>query len=156
LPPHEISITNESGQRLNFSPTRDALTVMLRQHDVPQATVQVLFADNKRLRQLNREFRQLDEATDVLSFPAPPFPVHHLGEVAVSVEFAERGAHRRKVSKSEEAAFLALHGGLHLLGYDDEQEADRLKMLAKMNEIARVAGLSPDDNWESVPHGAEA
>lgn len=129
------------------------MDVLLNLHGQAQAEVSVLLTDDESMRELNRRFRGVDEPTDVLSFPGPPGPHMPLGDIAISVPFAERGAKARGVSTSEEAAFLALHGGLHLLGWEDQTEDQREEMVQEMNRVAQAAGLRRDDGWASVPHG---
>jgi probable rRNA maturation factor len=96
--------------------------------------------------------RGVDEATDVLTFPSDPAWPGMVGQIAISLDFAERGAKARGVTLTEETAFLALHGALHLAGWDDESEEERDAMVAEMNRIALLAGLKPDENWSSQPH----
>lgn len=94
----------------------------------------------------------MDEATDVLTFPSDPAWPGMVGQIAISMDFSERGAIARGVTLTEETAFLALHGALHLAGWDDETDQERDAMVAEMNRIALLAGLKPDENWASQPH----
>lgn len=95
---------------------------------------------DERMRELNREFRGLDEPTDVLSFgsgakgesaAATAGPVEgearYLGDIVVSVETAERQAKRRGSDLGVELKVLALHGFLHLLGYDHETDEGEMR-----------------------------
>ena len=66
-----------------------------------------------------------------------------------------RVAAARGVSLEQELAYLAIHGALHLLGYDDETENDRVRMVDEMNRVALSVGLKPDTEWASILH-AEA
>lgn len=143
---------NQSGSRPRLGRLRTAVAIALAEHRAPEGEVSVLLATDEELRSLNHTFRGLDEATDVLTFPAPDVP-GQLGDIAVSMDFAKRGAAARRVSMSEEAAMLALHGALHLAGLDDQTEPDRRLMLQEMNRIAVLAGLTPDPAWSSQPHG---
>jgi len=89
----------------------------------------IAFVSDKTIRQLNRQFRHIDKATDVLSFPAGDPP--NLGDIAVSVDTATRQAKENGLTFDEEVAQLILHGLLHLCGYDhetDEGEMNRLEM----------------------------
>jgi rRNA maturation RNase YbeY len=112
----------------------------------------VLLCDDLAIQELNRVYRGLDEATDVLTFPSGGFEGAPLGDVAISVPYAERQARARGVSLNQEIGYLAIHGALHLLGYDDESEADRVEMVQEMNRVAVAAGLQPDENWASLLH----
>jgi probable rRNA maturation factor len=89
----------------------------------------IAFVSDRTIRQLNREFRRVDKATDVLSFPAGDPP--NLGDIAVSVDTAARQAKENGLTFDEEVAQLILHGLLHLCGYDhetDKGEMNRLEM----------------------------
>ena len=115
----------------------------------------MLLTDDAHIRDLNRQFRGVDESTDVLTFPSAPDGTY-LGDIAISVPYAERQALARRVSLTQELAYLAIHGALHLAGFDDEEDADREKMVAEMNEVAKAAGLKPDEQWWSILHGEAA
>jgi ssRNA-specific RNase YbeY (16S rRNA maturation enzyme) len=69
------------------------------------------------------------------------------------VPYAERQAKLRKVSLSQELGYLAIHGALHLVGFDDGSEPERLAMVREMNVVAVEAGLLPDEDWASILHG---
>jgi probable rRNA maturation factor len=91
------------------------------------ASATIAFVSDKRIQQLNRQFRDIDKATDVLSFPADE--PNNLGDVAVSVETAAAQAKENGLSFEDEIAQLILHGLLHLSGYDHESDN------GKMNEL---------------------
>ena len=112
----------------------------------------MLITEDEEIRSLNRLYRKVDEETDVLTFPADN-PLL-LGDIAISAPYAERQATARGVSLEQELAYLAIHGALHLAGFDDESDEDRLEMVAEMNRAAVAAGLPPDENWFSILHEA--
>ena len=94
-----------------------------------ETSATIAFVSDKRIRELNRQFRGIDKATDVLSFPADE--PNNLGDVAVSVETAATQAKENGLSFNDEIAQLILHGLLHLSGYDHENdngEMNRLEM----------------------------
>jgi probable rRNA maturation factor len=102
--------------------------------------VHVLVTSSRELRRLNRSFRRKDKPTDVLSFP----PVPHLsqglaGDVAISAEIAAKNAERLGHSTAQEIKILALHGLLHLAGYDHER--DHGEMARKEQRFRRSLGL---------------
>jgi rRNA maturation RNase YbeY len=149
--PRTISIVNRSGRRAPSSLIRRALNTVFEQHQAPPGEVGVFLGMDEDVRQLNRDYRGLDESTDVLTFPA-----NHpmlLGDIAISVPYAQRQASKRRVSLSQEIGYLAIHGGLHLVGFDDETEQDRSRMVEQMNRAAVAAGLKPDADWASILHG---
>jgi probable rRNA maturation factor len=115
----------------------------------------VLVADDATLHALNRDYRGVDAATDVLSFgddddaePAqaqfvrPPDAPRYLGDLAISYERVVAQAAEYGHSRSRELAYLAVHGLLHLLGYDHERgEADAALMRAREEAAMELLGL---------------
>jgi len=87
-------------------------------NDASSATI--AFVSDKKIRELNRQFRGVDKATDVLSFPAGENI--NLGDIAVSVDTAAVQAKENGLSFNDEIAQLILHGLLHLCGYDHETD----------------------------------
>jgi probable rRNA maturation factor len=95
----------------------------------------------------NRDFRFVDRPTDVLSFPAAEgeeligIPDGHLGDIMISVETAARQAAELGHSTEREITFLAVHGTLHVLGYDHIEPEDEELMTARQREImGKIAG----------------
>jgi probable rRNA maturation factor len=107
----------------------------------------VLFCDDLVIQSLNRDYRGIDQPTDVLSFsqlePAsdePGFQMTQdaprpLGDVVISLETALRQAATQRHSLSRELEWLLLHGTLHLLGYDDTTEDGLQDMIARQTEL---------------------
>lgn len=91
--------------------------------------VSILLCNDGYIHELNRVYRTLDKPTDVLSFPMND-PVL-LGDIAISVDSAER----QNDNLDAELAFLAVHGCLHLLGYEDETQAGYETMMAKTQAV---------------------
>lgn len=149
-----ISVVNRSGRRAPVSTIQRGLIAVFEQHQARNGEVSVLLADDSEVKDLNRQFRRIDEPTDVLTFPSDNPML--LGDIAISVPYAERQAKSRRVSLKQEIGFLAIHGGLHLLGFDDESEDDRKVMVEEMNRAAVAAGLKPDLEWSSILHGETA
>ena len=101
-----------------------------------RAAVNVLVTSNAELQELNRRFRGKDQPTDVLSFPAlPGLKPHYAGDIAISAEIAAHSARTLGHTASEEIKILALHGILHLRGYDHER--DRGKMARREEKLRR-------------------
>jgi probable rRNA maturation factor len=90
--------------------------------------VSILLTGDAHIRRLNRQFRRKDKATDVLSFPAPEFPGSPTvsGDLAISVETADRQAEEHGHPLAVELQILILHGLLHLAGYDHEQDSGQM------------------------------
>ena len=92
-----------------------------------EASATVAFVSDKRIRELNRQFRGVDKATDVLSFPAEE--KFNLGDIAVSVDTAALQATDNGLTFDDEIAQLILHGLLHLCGYDHETDNGEMNRL---------------------------
>ena len=101
--------------------------------------VSLAFVSDAAMRTLNREHRRTDAPTDVLSFPSgePRF----LGDIVIAAGVARRQARRAGHGLGVEARVLALHGLLHLLGYDHEHEADGGRMQKLEARLRRKGGL---------------
>jgi len=110
-----------------------------------RGVVSIALVGDAAIRRLNRQYRRIDRVTDVLSFPAsrPPHsqtPVF-LGDLAIALAVARRQARQQGHALSRELRILALHGLLHLLGYD--HETDRGEMQRLEERLRRRAGLPP-------------
>lgn len=127
---------------------------MLDDEGQPPSEISVLLTDDSEMRRLNRTFRGVDEATDVLSFPVARWldRVNAIGDIAISMDAAERGAKIRGTPVETELACLGVHGALHLIGYEDDTEAARATMIEKMHRAVRSIGLNPKEDWASLPH----
>lgn len=111
-------------------------------HGGTDGEVALLVTDDAGIRRMNRNFRQIDRATDVLSFPAGEEGGDgFLGDIAISLERAAAQAEEYGHSLERELSFLAVHGALHLLGYDHMEEAERLAMLAIQEKILDEMGI---------------
>ena len=114
----------------------------------------VTFTDNEGIRELNREYRNKDAATDVLSFPMytmeedgrpEPDMAAELGDIVLSLERAGEQAEEYGHSFERETAFLTVHSVLHLLGYDHERSEEEEKdMFRRQEEIMTILGLPRD------------
>lgn len=156
--PYSIPIHNEAGVRVRIRDLRRAIRATLSRHGMLPGTVSVLLTGNEQIQALNRDFRNLDEATDVLTFPAsegpePPSSRHRMiGDIAISIDYAKAQAAARGVDLNEEVAYLGIHGALHLCGFDDETDTERRHMQIAMAEMGEHLGLKPDPAWTSVLH----
>jgi probable rRNA maturation factor len=97
----------------------------------------IALVTDARVRALNRRFRRKDRPTDVLSFPAEE--PDHLGDIVIAAGVARRQARHAGHSFSTELRVLALHGLLHLLGYDHERDAGRMARVER--RLRRQGGL---------------
>lgn len=143
---------------------RQVIEAVLKSEKCPhEATVNLLITDNEGIREYNRDYRNIDRETDVLSFPNVDFETPGdfgmtmgrqadyfdpdtgeliLGDVIISadkvIEQAENYGHDQK----REFAFLVAHSMLHLCGYDHMEDAERLVMEEKQESILRGLGIT--------------
>lgn len=96
-------------------------------HEVGGAELSVVLTDDASIRAINAQWRQKDEPTNVLSFPAPPATPgapRLLGDIVIAHETTAREAKAEGKPFADHLGHLAVHGFLHLLGYDHESDAD--------------------------------
>ena len=137
----EVWITNLQNKiTVEAAFLRDVVADALRlqgYRDLPD--VSVALVDDAYIRMLNREYRGLDQPTDVLAFPMDRDEGAHgeptLGDIVISVERARDQARQFKHPLRREIAFLAVHGLLHLLGYEDETESGASAMWSRQKEL---------------------
>ena len=111
--------------------------------------VGIRFAGEKEIKNLNKKFRNIDRATDVLSFPIFDFNVENLpqednimlGDIVICKKIAKLQAKKFGHGTLREIIFLSLHGFLHLLGLDHEEKKDEEEMKAFSDEILKKAGV---------------
>ena len=117
-----------------------------------EAEVNVILTDNDAIQEINREYRQIDAPTDVLSFPMIEYSVEDyfnpesgeliLGDIIISVEKVIEQAEKYGHSRERELAFLIAHSMLHLCGYDHMVDEERVIMETKQREILEGAGYT--------------
>ncbi len=161
----KVLITNKqkkikipSGTRLLIRRCCHAVLAMEGYDD--NAEVSVTFLDNPQIRQLNREYRDIDKATDVLSFPLGENGVFDrneetqavlLGDIAISMEKAEEQAKEYGHSFQREVAFLTVHSMLHLLGYDHVNGGiEAATMREKEETVLTKLGVSREVAYEML------
>ncbi|MDC7975950.1 rRNA maturation RNase YbeY [Bacillus sp. BLCC-B18] len=116
------------------------------------AELSVTFVDNERIREINRDYRDKDQPTDVISFAMEEMGEGEmeivgaemprmLGDLIISIPRAKEQAEGYGHSFDRELGFLALHGFLHLLGYDHMTEEDEKEMFGRQKEILESFGL---------------
>ena len=110
--------------------------------------VTLVFVSDRKIRELNRDFRQKNQPTDVLSFPGDRDSITgdpgHLGDVIISVETAQRQADEAEATLNEEILRLLVHGLLHLKGYRHDDAAERRKMRDRERRIIQKVSQGED------------
>lgn len=105
------------------------------------SSMEVIFVNNDEIREINKKYRNIDEVTDVLSFVNDDLETKSLGDIFIAVERAKEQATKYRHSNKREFAFLAVHGYLHLIGYDHETKEDEILMFELQEEILKKAKI---------------
>jgi probable rRNA maturation factor len=120
---------------------------------IPTGEIVLTFVDDEMIRELNEHYRGIDKPTDVLSFSMSeqtdeePLiiyehkPEEQLGDIIISAPAARRQSEEYGHSLEREIGFLFIHGLLHLLGFDHQDEHSEQKMIQKQEQILQLAGL---------------
>ena len=147
------------GERGITSLCRRAIKATLQEEGVvTPVQISVLVSEDKGIQEINREFRNIDAPTDVLSFPTavyipgkfepnlpdidPETGCLHLGDIVISSERAAGQAGEYGHEVSREIAYLMVHATLHLLGYDHENPEDQKLMRRREEHVLATLGLS--------------
>lgn len=130
-----------------------AQMVLEKEKIKPELEVSIVLVDDEQIRELNRDYRQVDSATDVLSFAYqeeheeepdvadPLMEEDALGDIVISLERAQSQGEAYGHPLERELGFLVVHGMYHLLGYDHLTPEERDIMRAKEEEVLQQAGL---------------
>jgi len=129
---------------------KSAITAAEHENFILNCEAYVTLTNDNGIRDMNREHRNIDEATDVLSFPfftaeelriKTPGEAFILGDIVISADKVNSQAFEYGHSRERELAFLTVHGMLHLLGFDHLTEEDEKIMEAKQEEILSILNL---------------
>jgi len=134
----KISLFNETTESI------DSIAVVLKKifdNIKEKKTMQIIFVTQKGIQDLNLVFRQKNVPTDVLSFPNDEPKEKSLGDVFISIEQARLQAKAYGHSFEREIGFLAVHGFLHLLGYDHHTPEEEEIMIYEQERILKAANL---------------
>ncbi len=140
----KLLIVNSSGERVpsrwlaKWAMALSRNLAKRRHKGLVRRELVLVFVDPREMRRLNRQYRQKDYATDVLSFA--PAEAQSVGELVLCLPVLMRQAKRTGLSARGELGYMIVHGVLHLLGYDHEDRKDELRMFALQDQI--FAGLA--------------
>ncbi|PDX30297.1 rRNA maturation RNase YbeY [Helicobacter pylori] len=112
-----LEIDNQTPLELDFS-----LLEKIAKFLAPTQIIELILVSDETMREINRDLRNCDYATDVLSFPLEAIPHAPLGSVVINAPLAQENALKLGHSLEDEIALLFIHGVLHLLGYDHEKD----------------------------------
>jgi probable rRNA maturation factor len=120
-------VNRQRGKKIATAQWIERAEAMLAAIGKSDASATIAFVSDQRIRELNKQFRGIDKATDVLSFPSDE--QNELGDIAISVQTAARQARENGLTLNGEIAQLILHGLLHLSGYDHETDHGEMNKL---------------------------
>jgi len=149
----------EVDEKLEVFVQKTVNAVLAYEENEENYEVSISFVNDEEIQDLNKEYRGIDNATDVLSFPMMEFEDEDenietgeafeyieeelpLGDIVISMDRAKAQAEEYGHSFERELAFLLVHGMLHLLGYDHDEEKDEKVMLKAQEEILEILKIS--------------
>jgi len=127
----DIGIRNLSGQDVDLQSLREAASRTLAAENADLATLSLALVDDERMINLNQRLLGRDYATDVIAFEADEGE----GEIIICVDTARRQGEAEGHDTLTELRYLVAHGVLHVLGYDDSDDASRASMLRRQDDI---------------------
>ena len=145
----EFNIYNETDEKLDkeIKKIKDVITYALEFEKVTNSTFNIIIVDNKKIRDINKIYRNIDRETDVISFALEDskddikLEKRVLGDIYISKDKAISQAKEYGHSTLREFSFLSVHGLLHLLGYDHMNKNDEEEMFEKQELILNGQGL---------------
>lgn len=138
---NDYSITNEYGYEKDYSYLNGVIENTLKHEKVTNANFSIVFVDEEKIQELNKNYRGIDKVTDVISFAFEDNQVivyndiRFLGEIFICIPRMIKQAEDYGHSEVRELAFLTVHGLLHLLGYDHMNKEDEEEMFALQEVI---------------------
>ncbi len=145
-----LEINNTTKRKINSLKTKKIVEAWLRENQKSAWSVSLAIVGSRRMRRLNNDYRGIDKTTDVLSFSATGNGLNdkYLGEIVINIDEVDKANKYLEVFSLKKPAeyifnFLLVHGLLHLIGYNDEREVDRQKMLLLGEEFLQTFYPSP-------------
>lgn len=144
-----IEIFNETTKEIKELETVEkVLEKAIEKENLKDVEFNVIIVDNKYIHELNKNYRNIDRETDVITFALEddktmitPEEVRVLGDIYISIDKAISQSEEYGHSLLRELSFLAVHGFYHLLGYDHMTEEDEKIMFKKQEEVLELYGI---------------
>ena len=138
--PFELALTLVAEAEAATAPDEDELAALCRHVLAEQGAVgcwelAVALVGDARLQGLHREFMGIDTPTDIMTFPVADSDERQGGDLVISLDHARMQAGAWGLTPADEIRFLVIHGLLHLLGWTDESELDRSRMLERQTAL---------------------
>lgn len=143
-----FEIFNETKEELDIKEEKNIIEFALKHENLDNVYFNVIFVDDEKIKQLNKEYRGIDRETDVISFALEDGDCNVnfefgrlLGDIYICVPKMKAQAIEYGHSLKREMGFLTIHGLLHLLGYDHMTKEEEKIMFGKQEEILNDYGL---------------
>lgn len=137
-----FEIFNESNKEIKeISKLEEYMKFVVRKLEIEKGIFNIIFVDNDKIHEINKEYRKVDRVTDVISFALEDNPdivyddFRLLGDIYIAIDVAYDQAIEYNHSREREVCFLATHGLLHLLGYDHMTLEEEKVMFGKQEEL---------------------
>lgn len=138
----EVEVINTYNEKVEYIDlVKEIMIYVLKKEKINHPVLNVIFVDDKEIHRINKEYRNIDRETDVISFAleddksmveAPGYRI--LGDIYISIDKAKRQAIEYNHSFKRELCFLAVHGLYHLLGFDHQTKEEEEIMFKKQEE----------------------
>lgn len=147
----ELEIFNQTNEDLSsqLSELEDLLKDFCKREKLDDILFNIIIVDEEQIHKINKTYRGIDRSTDVISFAleddetmVSPGEFRVLGDIYICIEKVKAQAEEYNHSFKRELTFLAVHGLLHLLGYDHMEKEDEIKMFAKQEEVLNYYGIN--------------
>ena len=144
-----IEVQNDENFAVDTARLQQAAQTVLSLHDVDaDSALTVVITTDEAVQALNKQHRQIDVPTDVLSFPSDPLPPEladeeesYLGDVVIAYPYTKAQAEREGHDVGDSLALMVVHGTLHLLGYDHDTPENRAEMWAEQAAALKTMGI---------------
>ena len=144
-----FEIFNETDEKIDIEEEKKLIEFALKHENLTNVTFNVIFVDSKTIRELNKNYRNIDRETDVISFALEDGEENInfefgrlLGDIYICTSKMKEQAKEYEQRKKREMGFLTIHGLLHLLGYDHMNKEEEKIMFDKQKEILDAYGLT--------------
>lgn len=145
---NKFEVFNETDEKIDLEEEKKIIEYALKYKKLNNVVFNVIFVNNETIRQINKEYRNIDKETDVISFALEDneeitFEFGRLlGDIYISVPKMQSQAKEYGHSVTREMAFLTIHGLLHLLGYDHMTKEDEKIMFKEQELILNGYGIT--------------
>ena len=146
----EVEIFNETEEKLEkeLNELKELLEDFCKREELNNVIFNIIIVNEDKIQEINKNYRNIDKVTDVISFALEdehnmkePDEVRVLGDIYICIEKVHQQAKEYGHSFKRELTFLAVHGLLHLLGYDHMNKIDEEKMFKKQEEVLKYYGI---------------